>query len=119
MLKAIFLTLFSFASAFADITSYLTRIESKAEYKNDIKLVDFIYLINLDQRPEKLQNCLTQLVNYQISVHRFPAIYGWALTLETFNDLGLKFLPGMSFNNIGWPEHSDVCFFPGSGEKSV
>lgn len=60
-----------------------------------MKNIDFIYLINLDQREEKLQNCLEQLNPFGIYPYRFSAVNGWELTLEQINDVGLKFAPGM------------------------
>ncbi len=70
----------------------------KAEGKTSIskmRNVDFIYMINLDQRPEKFQKCQDQLNPYGIYPYRFSAVNGWELSIETINDVGLKFAPGM------------------------
>lgn len=42
--------------------------------------IDSIFLINLDKRPEKLKQSINQLKPYNISLIRFPAVNGWALT---------------------------------------
>ncbi len=63
-----------------------------------IRNIDFIYLINLDQRPEKWKNCQDQLREYDIFPFRVPAIYGWELSSSVLGDLGVLFLPGMQFS---------------------
>lgn len=63
--------------------------------------IDFIYLINLDQRPEKLENVQRQLYPYGIIPCRFSAIYGWGLSAEALNEVGLTFLPGMEEDQWG------------------
>jgi len=64
---------------------------------SNIKNIDLIYLINLDQRPEKLERTLSQLSPYGIVPNRFSAIYGWTLADEVFEDIGLKVAPGMNW----------------------
>ena len=64
--------------------------------------IDFIYMINLDQRPEKWAHSIHQLIPYDILPYRFSAINGWEdLTVEIINDVGLKF----SMNGRGF--HGD------------
>lgn len=60
-----------------------------------MKNIDFIYMINLDQRPEKFKKCQDQLAPFGIHPYRFSAVNGWELTLEAITDVGLKFQPGM------------------------
>lgn len=60
-----------------------------------MKNIDFIYMINLDQRPEKLAQSLNQLHPYGIYPYRFSAVNGWELTLDAINDVGVKFEAGM------------------------
>lgn len=62
----------------------------------EVEGIDFIYLINLDQRPERWDNCLKQLFPYGIFPQRFPGIYGWSLPIDVIQDIGLKFAQGMS-----------------------
>ncbi|MBF8263325.1 MAG: glycosyltransferase 25 family er-like [Parachlamydiales bacterium] len=79
------------------ILRHLKSVGIKNE-KIQIKGVDFIYLINLDKRQDRLIRILNQFSRYGIFPHRFPAIYGWDLSQETFNDIGLKVLPSTSFD---------------------
>lgn len=70
----------------------------KAEGKTDIhkmKNIDFIYMINLDQRPEKYALSCELLSPYGIYPYRFSAVNGWELSIDTLNDVGLKFEPDM------------------------
>ena len=110
-MKSIFLSLAFFVTCFcrAEFTDHLQKITGERIKSRSIKNIDFIYLINLDQRPEKLEKCATQLNSYNISFQRFPAIYGWDLSAGTLNDIGVKFSPGML--NDQW-----VIHFPMHGE---
>src|ERR1700733_561196 len=70
----------------------------KAEGKSDIhqvRNIDFIYMINLDERPEKFADASWQLHQYGIYPYRFSAVNGWKLSVEAINDVGLKYRPGM------------------------
>jgi hypothetical protein len=62
--------------------------------------IDFIYLINLDERFEKWEKCHSQFKHFGIAPYRFSAINGWNLSLKTINEMGLKFMPGMRGNRI-------------------
>lgn len=112
-MRPIFLYLIFFVSNFvqADFTDHLRQIAKEKKTNPSIKNIDFIYLINLDLRPEKLEKCYTQLKSYNISFYRFPAIFGWDLTADTLNDIGVKFSPGMLHD--GWVAH-----FPPQKENS-
>ena len=57
--------------------------------------IDFIYMINLDHRPEKLKMSLDQMAPYGIFPYRFSAVNGWELSLETLNAVGLQLTPQM------------------------
>ena len=58
--------------------------------------IDFIYMINLDQRPEKFATATAELLPFGIVPYRFSAVNGWELTVEAINEVGLKFRPGMT-----------------------
>lgn len=62
---------------------------------HSIKNIDFIYMINLDQRPEKFEMSKAQLMRYGVNPYRFSAVNGWELSLATILDVGFKFSPGM------------------------
>lgn len=68
--------------------------------------IDFIYIINLDQRPEKFASCLQQLEPYNIHPYRFSAVNGWELSLEEINDVGIILGPWMSNGQWG------TCYLP-------
>lgn len=56
-----------------------------------IRNIDYIYMINLDQRPEKYQKSCEQLHPYGVYPYRFSAVNGWELPLSTLQDVGVKF----------------------------
>ena len=49
---------------------------------HQIRNIDFIYMINLDERPEKFQTCIERLAPYEIDPYRFSAVNGWRLSLD-------------------------------------
>lgn len=63
--------------------------------------IDFIYLINLDQRPEKFESCLQELVPWGIIPYRFSAVNGWELSMETVNGLGVRYESWMTAGHWG------------------
>jgi GR25 family glycosyltransferase involved in LPS biosynthesis len=76
----------------------------KAFNKSDIhrmRNIDFIYTINLDQRPEKFESCIKQLHPYGIYPYRFSAVNGWELSLDVLNDVGVKYEPWMKNGILG------------------
>lgn len=83
----------------AGIEKYFKAIKDKS--CTSIRNVDFIYMINLDQRPEKFKTSIDQLKPYGIEPYRFSAVNGWELSLETINDVGIKLEPGMNQNIKG------------------
>ena len=83
---------------FAGFTDHFKKDIGPKTTSNQIKNIDYVYLINLDQRPDKLKNSLSQLSPYNIIPHRFSAVYGWDLSAEALRDLGVKFLPTMLSN---------------------
>lgn len=94
----------------AGIEKHFKRVED-SEHGSNIPGIDAIYLINLDQRPEKLAASLSQLSPFGIVPRRLSAIYGWSLSQEAFNDIGMKFLPPMDFAFDG-----QVFFCPASDQ---
>lgn len=73
---------------------HLKRAENKSDL-HKMKGIDFIYMINLDARPEKFADASGQLHKHGIYPYRFSAVNGWELTVEAINDVGLKYEPGM------------------------
>jgi GR25 family glycosyltransferase involved in LPS biosynthesis len=90
------LTILYFNLLEGDISDHFKKIDNKSDvYLNQMKNVDFIYVINLDQRPEKFTHCLEELSPYGITPYRFSAVNGWELSLSVLNTLGIKYRPGM------------------------
>lgn len=99
-MKKFVLLLFCFFFAIdcqANLEKHLKQFDKPAQPKQ-IPHIDYIYMINLDKRPEKFQQCLWQFQPYGIYPFRFSAIYGWDLSAAVLNDLGVKFTPGMKGN---------------------
>jgi GR25 family glycosyltransferase involved in LPS biosynthesis len=105
MKKATLLTLCFCLAAHAFIEDYYKKIETE-ELCSGINHVDQIYLINLDQRPEKWNRCLRQLLPFNIYPQRVSGIYGWALSSDVLNNLGMQFQFGM------WTGKECVHYFP-------
>jgi len=78
----------------AQIEKYFKKIEDKSP-GHSMTNVDYIYLINLDHRTEKLQQTLDQLNPYGINPYRFSAVNGWKLSSEAIDELGIKYQVGM------------------------
>jgi GR25 family glycosyltransferase involved in LPS biosynthesis len=79
----------------ADIGKYLKKPGAKSgDYK--MKNIDFIYMINLDERPEKYAKSIERLQPYGIRPFRFSAVNGWKLSFDVINNLGIKYEPSMA-----------------------
>ena len=91
---AFFLGIFCPKGLFAKLEDHLKKIIDKGE-GHQIRNVDFIYLINLDKRPEKFASCLAQLRPYGIEPYRFSAVNGRNLSREALDDCGVRFKVGM------------------------
>jgi len=74
---------------------------------HSIRNIDFIYILNLDRRPEKFEKCKEQLNFYGITPYRFSAVNGWELSLETINDIGVSLQPWMTKEQWGTYYESD------------
>jgi GR25 family glycosyltransferase involved in LPS biosynthesis len=86
---------FNFHHLSANLEKHLKKAENKSDFHN-IKNIDFIYMINLDGRPEKWKMSCDQLEPYGIYPYRFSAVNGWKLSIDDINDVGLKFEKSMS-----------------------
>ena len=82
-------------SLMADLEDHLKKLTDKF-CVHSLKGIDFIYVINLDQRPEKFALCSLQLNAFGIQPYRFSAVNGWELSLEAINDVGIKYEPWMT-----------------------
>lgn len=79
---------------FAKLEDHFKKATDKGT-GHQIRNVDFIYMINLDERAEKLASCLSQLHPYDIEPYRFSAVNGRKLSRRTLNDVGVRYKRGM------------------------
>jgi len=109
-----FLSVFLLGASFlnGDLETHLKKCPNKSDADCSISNIDFIYLINLDQRPEKLEWSLNQLAPYGIYPYRFSAVNGWELPLEAINDVGLVFSIEMEGGFLGTSYHLGGNFEP-------
>jgi len=75
------------------LTDHFRKAENKSE-GCAMPGIDFIYLINLDERPEKYAKTMEALVPYEIEPYRFAAVNGWNLSFEAIDELGAFYKPG-------------------------
>lgn len=85
---------------YADIADHFKPCPNKSSH-HCIENIDFIYMINLDKRPEKFEDCSKRLNPYGIYPYRFSAVNGWELPIEVINDVGLKYEPWMKSGIMG------------------
>lgn len=110
----------------------IKRHLTKTDLLNVSKIngIDCIYIINLEQRPEKLEQTLSQLIPFGIEPNRLAATYGWTLSDDVFEDIGLKLQPGMSWqksiflrqNNslpVTQPCYGSAIFYPRMSHGAV
>jgi GR25 family glycosyltransferase involved in LPS biosynthesis len=95
---------------YGELENYLKKIKDKDGYFQ-IRNVDFIYMINLDQRPEKYAHTISELAPYDIVPYRFSAVNGWELSLEDINKVGIIYQPWMKRNLMG------TCYLPENNEE--
>ena len=80
--------LLSIANLNAGIETYFKKAENKSDL-HKINGVDFIYLINSDENPEKYERSLNALRPYNINPYRFSAVDGMALSFSALDELGI------------------------------
>lgn len=73
-----------------DLQRFFKKAESKLP-KHTYGSIDFIYMINLDERPEKFALAASGLAHFGIYPYRFSAVNGWKLPLDVIDQLGVKF----------------------------
>lgn len=80
-----------------DYAAILEQHLKPAEYKlgmHHMPKIDFIYMINLDKRPEKYEKTMGAFAPYGIFPYRFSAVNGWELSFEALDNLGVKYIQG-------------------------
>lgn len=94
------LLLFLQNSLHAEIQDYFKACPNKTN-RHSIRRVDFIYMINLDGRPEKFAQSVEQLTPFGIHPYRFSAVNGWELPLEVLQTLNITYKEGMKKSIMG------------------
>lgn len=84
----------------ADMLDHLKPAQGKGA-SGGIPGIDYVYMINLDQRPEKFARASSQLLRYGVVPYRFAAVNGWELPLEVVEDVGVKFELWMRQGTMG------------------
>ena len=95
MKNAFLFALICFANLDAGIENYFKKAENKSD-AHRMPNIDFIYMINLDPRPERYERTMKALRPYGINPYRFSAVNGWKLSFEALDELGIVFQPWMS-----------------------
>ena len=95
-----FVLFFLLSSLHADISEFFKKATGKSTASR-MRNIDWIYVINLDQRPEKFAHCVQELEPYGIYPYRFSAVNGWELSLDTINQLGVRLKSGMQTDHMG------------------
>ena len=81
--------------SFASIQDHLKPAQGKGD-NHSMRNIDFIYMINLDKRPQKYALSKQYLEKYGIHPYRFSAVNGWELSIDAIQEVGLKYQPGMT-----------------------
>lgn len=76
------------------IEKYFRSASGDRAHVGGISNIDFIYVINLDERPEKFENTVRALRPHGITPFRFSAVNGWKLPNEAIDCIGAQYLPG-------------------------
>ena len=99
MYKVLLSLLFA-VSSHAGVSDYFKPV-SKKTIISTLKNIDFIYVINLDQREEKFAHVVRELAPFGIIPHRFSAVNGWELSLEAIDNLGVRLSREMDSGQMG------------------
>ncbi len=105
------------------LESFLKPAENKSPH-HFTDQINFIYMINLDERPEKFSLATETLHAFGINPYRFSAVNGWKLPIEVFDELGVKFpsgslqetLRGSVFKQVDEREYVSHEFLKENGE---
>jgi GR25 family glycosyltransferase involved in LPS biosynthesis len=73
-----------------DLKPFLKSAADKSG-EHGIDGIDFVYMINLDERPEKFELAAGGLQFYGINPYRFSAVNGWKLPTSVLNAVGARF----------------------------
>lgn len=83
----------------AEISDYFKKFPDKSGF-HAMRNIDFVCMINLDQRPEKFAHSLEQLEPYGVHPCRFSAVNGWELSPTAIDSLGVKYEASSMLNDL-------------------
>src|SRR5258708_5088495 len=78
----------SIVNLHASFEDHFKKVEAKSNFCR-MAGIDSIYVINLDERPERYERTMQVLAPYGIYPHRFSAVNGWKLSFEALEELGI------------------------------
>lgn len=88
------------------LSDYFHTAPNKSNH-HKMRGIDFIYMINLDKRPEKFVQSSNELMLYGICPYRFSGVNGWELPASAFQRIGIRIFTvsdpffGSTYKNIG------------------
>jgi GR25 family glycosyltransferase involved in LPS biosynthesis len=97
------LLLLSTENCRAGVQDHLKPCPNKTVVDSHVPGVDFVYVINLDRRPDRLASALEKLRPYGINTYRFSAVDAKTLSIDALEDVGVRFEEGM--NEGQWVTH--------------
>lgn len=100
-LPSFILFFFFFSTLESQVLNYLKSHPHTEDIPSSLPGIDYIYMINLDVRPEKFEESAKRLAPYGIYPNRFSAVNGWELNFETIDSVGLKYENWMKENLQG------------------
>lgn len=100
-----FILMMAYGTLFGGLEEYF-KIPSDKSGPHQMRNIDFIYMINLDQRPEKYEHSIDELAPFGITPYRFSAVNGWELSLADINEVGVKYERWMRQGLMG------TCYLP-------
>ncbi|MGL5264533.1 MAG: hypothetical protein ACRDAI_08230 [Candidatus Rhabdochlamydia sp.] len=82
--------LFFSIAVYCRMEDYLKKVLDKSEVQQ-LRNIDFIHMINLDERPEKHEHSVQQLTPYGIVSYPFSAVNDCDLPFETINSIRVSY----------------------------
>ncbi len=73
-----------------EVEKYFKKADNKTG-RHSMANIDFIYVINLDPRPERYERTMNALKPYGIVPYRFSAVNGWKLSDKALDELGIVY----------------------------
>lgn len=99
-MRGMIFCVFLWGMLWGEVCDHLREVRGKHE-TSSIEGIDYIYMINLDERPEKWARASSQLLRYGIVPYRFSAVNGWELPMEVLGDVGVLYEPWMQSGTMG------------------